>query len=252
MQNILTRFECGEIEQGYRQLIDNFVEYVELARDTAELAESYREFEVGNIAVAMKPGVLDLITVPGANLKIRHNCAGERHEEEEISPEDECPEDLHEAYNIPIDVPKVCAEMAACTTVEDQDLFFIGKFIAGTGNEQEIEQVTGIKTRTLPPCYDCAVILDKSRHTSRATLYTSVSLDEDIFQIRTMRHLKKLHKEQRENQPVGRISKEISKIALESYNSMVKSHDFTRGYPSRFISSFARSSLLYASLELNQ
>ncbi len=246
MSNVLSKFEQGDIQTGYRNLIANFGSYVELARDVAyEQSESHREFEVGAVGVAIRPGSGDLVTVVGANLKIKHPHDEEL--DEEIDPE---LAGLHEEFEIPRSVPKFCAEMATIMQSEGKDLFFVAEVIAATTDPEEIAGVTnGIQLQTLPPCEDaCLPVLDNSPATSRATLYVSAGLDRDIFQVRNMRMLKNLYRTRRETGvAIGSISVQNTALSLGYFDQRVAAHDFSNGLPARVISSFTRQALTYPS-----
>lgn len=256
MSEILQKFEHGEIQAGYRQLIEDWPVYIELSRDMAHNhAESYREFDVGNVGIGIKPGQSELITFSGANFKIKHldelnSGAGMDDTETENfhdDPEAEI-EHLHSTFNIPREAPAFCAEMATIAQAENDELFFIAHVTTASSNENEIKEITGVSTRTLPPCEPCVAVLDRSSHTGKATLYASASLDEDIFQLRNMRLLKQLYRRGSEKLPVARLSVQNTKRALELFDSRMGAHDFSKSSPSYAVSSFARTALVQAAV----
>jgi hypothetical protein len=245
MSNVLSQFEKGEIQDGYRKLIRGFGSYVELSRDMAcEQSESYRDFEVGSVGVAMRPGSSDLVTVVGANLKIKHLEDENTEDERELEIER-----LFDTHLIPRNPDPVCAEMSAVIQSEDKGLFFVAHIVAATTDIEEIAGVTrGLRLPTLPPCGNCVPVLDKSPSTSRATLYVSAGLDENIFQVRNMRMLKNLYLRREESGvAVGRISVQNTALSLAYYNDRIAAHDFSNGLPARAVSSFTRQALTYPS-----
>ncbi len=176
MEHPLSRFEKGEIIDHYREFIKTLPELVELSRDMAsDHAESYRDFEVGNLGVLARPGVKGLMTVGGANVKIKHI---KENDELDDDPELEF-HDLHEGFEIPRDVPPFCAEMATVETIDDDEAFVIGHVTTATTDIEEIADVTGVRTATLPPCRNCTPILKRAPNTSQATLYVSAGLDKN-------------------------------------------------------------------------
>lgn len=250
MAHVLNSFEKGELIDHYRSFIQLLPEFVDFSRDMAsDHAESYREFEVGNLGVAVLPGVKGLKTFSGANFKIKHL------DDEVDAPSDDSDtdlHDLHDEHDIPRDVPKVCAEMATINAVDSEELFFIGHVTTATTKVEEIEAITGVPTATLPPCSECVPVLDNSPNTSAATLYVSAGLDEDVCQVRNMRLLKQLYHTGQERRltlgRVGRIatngdlSQETTR-SLARYDQMIRGHIFNNAPHSRAISSFARSAI---------
>jgi hypothetical protein len=136
---------------------------------------------------------------------------------------------------------------------EDTDLFFMAHITAGTSDQEEIKKITRLDTRILTPCEDlCMQVLGSSRHNGRATMYVSASLEEKIFQVRTMQELKSLViKRHESNQPVIPLTDEIINKALKDYDYSIDHHYFHSGSsPAKTISYFARRALKRAARTL--
>lgn len=266
MSEILQAFEREQLVKGFRSVIEDFPDFVELSRDTAfNRSESYRGFEVGNVGVGISPGCDDLIVIEGANYKQKYT---DEHEALLHHPEDMI-EGLHDELGIARETMPVCAEMDTLLRMEieiDPDtrqefdqVFFLAHFITATTDRDEIRDVTKMDTKTLTPCSACTRVVDESPHIGKATLFISAGLDRDVFQVRNLRVLKQLQKEVTAQQaakprqlrklasekkdPLRRFSEKEVKRALEFYDVRTRRHISRHGAASYGISSIARAAL---------
>lgn len=155
----------SEIVRGYVSFIRDLPYVVDLARETAMWrSDSYREFEVGSLAYVIKHGVEEPDLIVGANYKES-------------------------------DTPKCCAEVDALMQVEELDSpRILGIVVVGSTNATEIKEVTGIDSKTLPPCHDCVKAIRASEHISDHSPIVSAGIDEDKYQVRTARKLEEMYK----------------------------------------------------------
>lgn len=252
----LSHFETSDIQEGYREYTRRFGEFVDLAQEISNEAESYRNFDVGCVGVAILPGVSELKVISGANTKINHIAqanAGLNYEED--ADELEHIGDIHMGYGVPIAPNKNCAEMEVCQEADESEeykgksLHFLAFIVAASTDSQEIRDITNLDTRTLPPCTECVPILLNHESTTRATQYVATGFSPNSeFEIRTARRLKELYRigGDKFGNHTPRLSGDIGERAAEMFDSRMKNTQFMGNRPSRIFSSISRAALIEA------
>lgn len=157
-----------ELQEGaeYSQFVSAIPSMVKMARWAAyNEAISYRDFHVGASAYATShEGSRAPIIIGGANYK----------------PDKEA--------------PKYCAEMDIIDQVAEYGLDeIIGLVIAGTTDPNEIKDVMGRVTPTLPPCAACRDKMNHSGLITPETIVITVGLDSDRAQVHSFDDLELIY-----------------------------------------------------------
>lgn len=253
--NALNNFKTAEIVEAHRMYTASFGEFAEYAQEASNNAESYRDFDVGGVGIAVRPGTSELIVIAGANSKINHiaQANAELSFAEDVDEELEHIGDIHEEYDVPTEVSKNCAEMDVSLKADElfpgKSLHFISFIVAASTDAEEIRGVTNLNTRTLCPCTECMAVLLNNESTSRSTQYVSTGFSPNSeFEIRNARRLRELYRTggDKFGNNVPRLSGDIGKKAVKIFDSRIKNTEFIGARPSRMISAISRSSLIEA------
>jgi hypothetical protein len=252
MSEFLRGIPMQKVIRGHEEMIGDLMKYIDLTRDVADYGISWRGYVVGDVGLSLTPETNGLVTVEGANFRIRDEDAMDYINRTTVEPDTE--EMTLLEHGITADqAPPVCAEMAVSILAADEKHSFIGMMIAASNIEEDPKNITGIDTPTLPPCKNCTKILDKSDQTGRSTLYMSLGLETDELQIRNMRILKKLHAlGVPDDTPVIVPKTVLANKALKIFRQNIDAHTFQpRQYPSRAIASLSKAAIQSAAYQLD-